>query len=231
MVSRPEMVSSPDRPAGPALVGRHTMGPANPAAAHRGAGTPAWVSAAALWSVCATAFRTLRAASAYVVAMAAQGPDRARRPGRADHHRGDRQCRRRRKCAAGRRRFPGRRCHAHPHGHTQPGADAPRGEKEHKATGDPGYRAGNDPGASSHCSGRRAVTSSSTCSGRRAVTSSSRYVRWLPPAERRRHLLQTRRILPRCRPRGIRDSWRWEGDHLRRQRRLALGAIGLIPRL
>jgi hypothetical protein len=196
MVSRPEMVSSPDRPAGPALVGRRTMEPANPAAAQNGAGTPAWVSAPALWSVPAPVFRTLRAVFAYVVAAAAQGPDRARRLGRADHHRGDRQRRRRRKRPAGRQRFPRRRRHTHPHGHTQPRADAPHDEKEHKAAGDSGYRAGNDPGASSTCSRCRAVTSSSACSGRRAVTSSSRDVRWLPPAERRRHLLQTRRILP-----------------------------------
>jgi hypothetical protein len=230
MVSRPEMVSSPDRPAGPALVGRRTMEPANPAAAQNRAGTPAWVSAAALWSAPVPTFRALRAACACVVAAAAQGPDRARRPGRADHHRGDRQRHRRRESPAGRQCFSRRR-YAHPHGRTQPGADAPRGEEEHKAAGNPGYRAGNGPGASSNCSRCRAVTSSSTCSGRRAVTSSSRYVRWLPPAERRRHLLRTRRILPRCRPWGIRDSWRWESDHLRRQRRLALGAIGLIPRL
>ena len=56
MVSRPEMVSAPDRPAGPALVGRRTMGPANPAPARKGAATPDCVSAAAL--------RISRAASA-----------------------------------------------------------------------------------------------------------------------------------------------------------------------
>ena len=50
-----------------------------------------------------------------------------------------------------------------------------------------------------------------------AASGSGHYTCGLPLAEQRRHLLRTRQILPRCRPWGIRDSWHWGSDHLRRR--------------
>ena len=144
-----------------------------------------------------------------VVAAAPQGTDRARQPSRADHHRGDRQ--RQRKSQAGRQRFRRRHHHAYPHGDTQPDTDAPRDECGNSSDASPGIRY-NRPGIRVDYS-RRAATSSVHCARR------------LSPADQRGELLRTRRILPRCRPWDIRGSWRWGSDHLRRQGRLALGAI------
>ena len=50
-----------------------------------------------------------------------------------------------------------------------------------------------------------------------AASGRGHYTCGVPLAEQRRHLLRTRQILPRCRPWGIRDSWHWGSDHLRRQ--------------
>ena len=50
-----------------------------------------------------------------------------------------------------------------------------------------------------------------------AASGGGHYTCGLPLAEQRRHLLRTRQILPRCRPWGIRDSWHWGSDHLRRR--------------
>jgi hypothetical protein len=47
-----------------------------------------------------------------------------------------------------------------------------------------------------------------------AASGSGHYICGLLPAEQRRHLLRTRQILARCRPRGIRDGWRWGSHHL-----------------
>ena len=51
----------------------------------------------------------------------------------------------------------------------------------------------------------------------------------LPSADQRRQLLRARRVLPRCRPRRFRCGRRRQGNNLRGQRRLALGA-GLTDR-
>jgi hypothetical protein len=53
---------------------------------------------------------------------------------------------------------------------------------------------------------RRPATRPPFATRRRAVTPSGYHARRLPPAQQRRHLLRSRRILPRRRPRGIWDS-------------------------
>jgi hypothetical protein len=46
-----------------------------------------------------------------------------------------------------------------------------------------------------------------------AASGSGHYICGRLPAEQRRHLLRTRQILARCRPWGIRDSWRGGSHH------------------